>query len=1502
MKRMRGFALISFALVVALIAGSGCKPKKKDKFFVPTEKVVGSATIGTGGGALNINDPTSPINGAGVSFPPGTFGQDSKIKISIYLGNIAPPPGMQLASEIIKVTSSTPPSGSFTIILPYNDENNDGLEDETGCPEVLLMPYWYDDAARSWVSIPKVSQDIDANTVTATWDKMGKFALFGPIIDTNVQPQLATNPIPADGLGNVDVIVTLGWDFPANTTSFDLYFGADRTAVETATTGSSEFRGNITTNYFGLPALSWFTSYYWRVDSVNDAGKSKMATPWSFRTRLPDPPAAVTNPNPPNGTQDVSLTQTLSWSPSADADSYDVYMGTSQAAVAAAGTASPEYQDNVTSPIFTQPGPLAQGTTYYWRIDAVNLGGATPSAVWSFQTLQQLADQASNPSPTNGATGQPLDITLSWDNAYLADTYDVYFGTDFTDVQTDDLGNTNNTYMGNTSGVTNWTPPAFLGEDTTYYWRIDTVNSYGTTGGLVWQFTTGQLPAIATVIDPPDTGPDEEVDQTLVWAVALGATSYDVYFGDNMAEVDAATTATPVIYRGEVFTNSWTTATLAEDLSYYWRIDSKNNVGTVKGVTWSFRTGLLPQAADTPVPADGAVGQATSLALSWNAVAATSHVYLGDNQALVVSGDPSVYLGNTAGTTMASGTLNSFSSYYWRVDTENAIGRVSGTVWEFSTANYPPAAVISAPLNGSVVTTPSQALSWSCGGAITDSFDVYFGANLSNVQSEDTGNSTGTFMGNQPGTNYAPAGLLPGMTYYWRIDSRNLVGATPGDVYVFTTIALPPQAVTPGPAHQVTDLNTLLPTLTWGCGGDVTTQFRVYFGDNQTQVASGDVLAYQGIYGVTNYSPAVLSASTSYYWRIAAENDFGNTAGLVWEFRVTDPPPAATIVAPADATPALDTPDASLQWDCGGAITDQFYLYFGDNQTLVDGEDNSVLSYTGTNIQWTTFTLSADTSYYWRVVAENGVDNSSAVTWSFKTEPMPAQAALVAPPDTGQTGPSVTLDWDCGGAYTDSFDVYFGDNSTEVLNDNSSNIFGTFKGNQTTSDYPTVPLTVGVTYYWRIDPVGNFGTTAGAVWSFTVIALPPKAVSPAPGNNALVTTPSQQLDWQCGGAVTDTFSVYFGTDYATVLGETTANTSNVYFGNQSGTTFDPGGLAPDTSYFWRIDTVNGLGTTKGDVWALSTIALPPQVTTPYPADLETDLNTLSPNMTWNCGGDVTTQFRVYFGDNQTQVASGDALAYQGIYAVTNYSPVALSASTSYYWRIDAENNFGNTAGTVWEFRVTDPPAAATMLSPSDTSMVDTPAPTIQWDCGGAITDFFELYFSATQNDVDTFNSSVLEYAGTSKFWLASPDLPADTSYYWRVKAINGIDNNNGVTWSFRTEPIPPAPILQTPADANPWVSVTTVNLDWDCGGAYTLGFNVFFGDNQTEVLNEDLTNSTGTYQGWLVTTAYDTDTLSLGVTYYWKIEATGNFGNSTSTVWSFRVTPLPPLAVTPDPG
>ena len=89
------------------------------------------------------------------------------------------------------------------------------------------------------------------------------------------------------------------------------------------------------------------------------------------------------SPNPFSGATDVS-SSILRWSAGATATSHHVYLGTSQAAVANATQASPEYQGTATAPLFV--ASLSNQTQYYWRVDTVTSSSTLTGPVWSFTT------------------------------------------------------------------------------------------------------------------------------------------------------------------------------------------------------------------------------------------------------------------------------------------------------------------------------------------------------------------------------------------------------------------------------------------------------------------------------------------------------------------------------------------------------------------------------------------------------------------------------------------------------------------------------------------------------------------------------------------------------------------------------------------------------------------------------------------------------------------------------------------------------------------------------------------------------------------------------------------------------------------------------------------------------------------------------------------------------------------------------------------------------------
>jgi len=101
--------------------------------------------------------------------------------------------------------------------------------------------------------------------------------------------------------------------------------------------------------------------------------------------------------------------------------------------------------------------------------------------------------KASNPSPADGETIGPETPVLSWTPGLEAIEHDVFFGTNFDDVNNVDLSDDTGIYRGR------WIDPGYatedLGLDRIYYWRIDEVEADGTTihKGDVWTFTVSSL-------------------------------------------------------------------------------------------------------------------------------------------------------------------------------------------------------------------------------------------------------------------------------------------------------------------------------------------------------------------------------------------------------------------------------------------------------------------------------------------------------------------------------------------------------------------------------------------------------------------------------------------------------------------------------------------------------------------------------------------------------------------------------------------------------------------------------------------------------------------------------------------------------------------------------------------------------------------------------------------------------------------------------------------------
>ncbi len=371
-------------------------------------------------------------------------------------------------------------------------------------------------------------------------------------------------------------------------------------------------------------------------------------------------------------------------------------------------------------------------------------------------------------------------------------------------------------------------------------------------------------------------------------------------------------------------------------------------------VTTSSAVELLPGKATSPSPANSATDVTITTDLGWTAdVNATSHdVYFGTTS-------PGSSQGNQGGTTFDTGTMTANTVYYWRIDEVSGAGTTTGDIWSFTTLPVPGAASSPSPADSATGVTTTTDLSWTAGSDAT-SHDVYFGTS-----------SPGTFQGNQGGTTFDTGNMTANTVYYWRIDEKNSSGTTTGTVWSFTTeLQLPGQASSPSPADSATDV-TITTDLSWTAGSGATSH-DVYFGTDSTP----DAGEFQGNQGGTTFDTGTMTANTVYYWRIDEKNGSGTTTGTVWSFTTLPVPGAASSPSPADsATDVTTTTD--LSWTAGSDATSHD-VYFGTSSPgTFQGNQGGTTFDTGT--------MTADTTYYWRIDEKNSSGTTTGTVWSFTT-------------------------------------------------------------------------------------------------------------------------------------------------------------------------------------------------------------------------------------------------------------------------------------------------------------------------------------------------------------------------------------------------------------------------------------------------------------------------------------------------------------------------------------
>lgn len=378
---------------------------------------------------------------------------------------------------------------------------------------------------------------------------------------------------------------------------------------------------------------------------------------------------------------------------------------------------------------------------------------------------------------------------------------------------------------------------------------------------------------------------------------------------------------------------------------------------------------------------------------------------------------------------------------------------------------------------------------------------------------------------------------------------------------------------------------------------------------------------------------------------------------------------------------------------------------------------------------------------------------------------------------------------------------------------------------------------------------------------------PEPAHSPAPANGTDNVSLTASLFWT-GSDGTEGYYVYFDTD---------ANPQ--YAGLTNMETFNPGALAYDTTYFWRVIPYNQFGNaTSATLWYFRTrpeFYSPPAATAnPSPADMATDVP-LTTDLAWVADENAQGHY-VFFGVNSSP-------PYLTTEAGNSTDPGALEYATTYFWRVVSYNSAGNSSCSEWLF-VTEPqpltpPDQVAYISPSHGSSNVSITPALEWQASPRASSY-RVWFGASDPP-----SLVCGSCTSLSYNVGALDYT--TQYYWRVDAVNTVGSANGSVISFiTTEELPQLVTYLSPVDGADNVS-GGISLSWNAAARADC-YRVYLGKGVTPSLVCDS----------VIGTTFSPGGLSYFTTYYWKVSACNTAGVRENTVtWHFTTAEQLPARV-----
>ncbi|MBX3042467.1 MAG: T9SS type A sorting domain-containing protein [Candidatus Kapabacteria bacterium] len=277
-------------------------------------------------------------------------------------------------------------------------------------------------------------------------------------------PTAPTLEVPANLATGVRLSNAFKWSLTQNTSRYHL-----QAAEDAAFTKIVINKEGLSTNGYVPNELDYESTYYWRVASSNDAGKSPWSQVFSFTTTSPTPDRPYLA-GPANNAVTNTTTPTLFWTSVPGAETYSLQVSRDDTFE---GFAVRYTKSNLTDTFDVIPvARLNNETDYWWRVKSVNAGGeSTYTPSWKFNTGIPL------PAPTLTGPSDGIETnltpTLTWNVVPGATSYNIQLA--------ERIGFDHGLIVNETKweDVNFTVPSGLLTDGKTYYWKVRANSSSG---------------------------------------------------------------------------------------------------------------------------------------------------------------------------------------------------------------------------------------------------------------------------------------------------------------------------------------------------------------------------------------------------------------------------------------------------------------------------------------------------------------------------------------------------------------------------------------------------------------------------------------------------------------------------------------------------------------------------------------------------------------------------------------------------------------------------------------------------------------------------------------------------------------------------------------------------------------------------------------------------------------------------------------------------------------